>query len=258
MEVSNVQNHQVDLSTKKDKVYISQELWDKAKEFSHHPNKTAVIFGEQTMAIENDILDTLKMTFPNSFSKHDNILLAKNEAKEYLNKIANLVLNELNVANADVDKNGMISMAESLDTRNTINEFTGTISKPRDYLPVDLIRIVEQDNSNFMSINDILNLHIELDKNKDGDVTIKEIIDDATPKNYASEPLEPGDQNILEELYEQQRELEKKISDLMSKMAGMKNEEDILLAQDQLNSLNTQLSAINAKIMSILDELKKS
>ncbi len=257
MKIENIQNGQYELNTissNKDTIYISKDLFEEAKKSSHYFNKTAVIFNNQVMAIENEILKTLKDEFKQDFKKYENILIAKNKAEEYLKKISNYVLAGLNVANADKNQDGMITIAESLDTRNIVDEHSSLILKPRDVLPLGLINIIEKDNSNFMSVNDILNLHISLDKNKDGVVTIQEITEDENIRNnQIEESSNGGGKDILDELYERQRKLQKQITQLTLKMSNADEEQSQML-QDKLAGLNSQLSAVTAQIMAILKE----
>ena len=95
-------------------------------------------------------------------------MIAKDNAKSYLIKLSDYINNDLNVAKADKNKDGLITMVESLDIKNIVN--ADTFLKPRDVLSEKELKELEKDTRVVMTTNDIFNIHIELDKNKDGKI----------------------------------------------------------------------------------------
>jgi len=119
----------------KDRVSISKDTLDKA----------IVIFDKQMISIKQDTLKTLQDIYKNDFIKRDGIFVAKGAAKDYLNKISNFVLNDLKVAEADKNRDGVISVAESLDLKRVVNLQNGSLDKARDHLPSEIVKEMSKD-----------------------------------------------------------------------------------------------------------------
>jgi hypothetical protein len=237
----NISHVQTNQSLQKDKIYISQDLLSKAHVANNQPNKTAVIYDDKVVAIDNNILGGLRGEYKQDFQQYQGILIARGEAQKYIQKISDYVLKDLNVANADKNHDGMISVAESLDTRRIVDEKTGSILKPTEVLSISLVSEIKKDNSNFMSVNDIINLHMKLDKNKDGKVSIKEIKD--------GEPTQGTAQSAIDKLYKRLEKLQKELAKLNNKLSHADKE--------QSTGILEQIAVINIQILAVLDLLKK-
>ncbi len=225
----------------KDKIYLSKDLLKKAQMANNEPNKTAVIYGDKVVAIDNGILGGLESEYKRGFSQHKGILIAKGGAQKYIQKISDFVLKDLNVANADKNHDGMISVAESLDARRIVDKKNGTILKPIEVLPISSVIQIKKDNSNFMSINDIINIQLKLDKNKDGKISIKEIKDGQLTKGAA--------QSAIDSLYKQLAKLEKEAAKIIAKLTHADKK--------QSKVLQRQLTIKNVEILAVLDRLRK-
>ena len=221
----------------KDKIYLSKDLLQKAHTANHEVNRTAVIYGDKVVAIDNSVLGGLESEYKQGFSQYQGILIARGEAQKYIQKISDFVLKDLNVANADKNHDGMISVAESLDTRRIVDEKNGKILKPSEVLPIGLTTQIKKDNSNFMSINDIINIQLKLDKNKDGKVSIKEI--------KKGEPAQSG----IDKLYKQLEKLEKEAAKIIEKLTHADKK--------HAKGLQRQLAIKNVQILAVLDRLMK-
>ncbi len=225
----------------KDKIYLSKDLLQKAHTANHEVNRTAVIYGDKVMAIDNSVLGGLESEYKQGFSQYQGILIARGEAQKYIQKISDFVLKDLNVANADKNHDGMISVAESLDTRRIVDEKSGKILKPSEVLPIGLTTQIKKDNSNFMSINDIINIQIKLDKNKDGKISIKEIKD--------GQPTKGAAQSAVDSLYKLLKKLEKEAAKIIERLTHAD--------EKQTKVLQRQLAIKNIQIMAVLDRLRK-
>jgi len=249
MQISNSSNNfvtQNNFTDSRNTLYLSNSLLEKAKNINEQANKTAVIYNNKVVAIDNTVLGELKNDYRRDFQQYNGVLIANGKAQNYLEKISNYVLKDLNVENADKNKDGMISMAESLDTRNIIDEQSGSILKPRDVLDPKLIKQIEKDNSNFMSINDIINLHIELDKNKDGKVSIKEAKADILQNDNQIQSAS----SELDKLYKKLEKLQKELLKITTKLMQIDDEK-------KQKELQMQMGIKNSEIMAILDQIKK-
>ena len=67
-------------------------------------------------------MQTLKDEFNKDFKKYGDIFIATNDAEKYLKKISNYVLNELNVSNADKNKDGKVTIKEVTQQEVTKDE----------------------------------------------------------------------------------------------------------------------------------------
>jgi len=278
--LQNITNNQ-NTNKSKETIYVKKELFEQAQKHSNNYNSYGVIYGDRVLSISEKNLNDLKNIFEKDMLQYENIYVAKGNAKNYLDQISNLVLEDLNVKNADKNKDGIISHAESLDVKNVLDFERNSILKPRDVLKEEDIKKIEQDNSTFMSINDIIDLHIQIDKNKDGDVSFEEIglhiyqkneknlpplnnaadMDPLLVKEGGGNPLE-GVNSIsdeekmekLKELFKKLNELQKKLNDLTSKLQSASDREKMLL-NDQINQLNAQITVIFTQIFQIYKQL---
>jgi len=146
ISTNNSSYEQTNKILQKDKIYLSKDLLKKAQMANNEPNKTAVIYGDKVVAIDNSILGGLESEYKRGFSQYKDILIARGEAQKYIQKISDFVLKDLNVANADKNHDGMISVAESLDTRRIVDEKNGKILKPSEVLPIGLTTQIKKDN----------------------------------------------------------------------------------------------------------------
>lgn len=146
ISTNNSSYEQTNKILQKDKIYLSKDLLKKAQMANNEPNKTAVIYGDKVVAIDNSILGGLESEYKRGFSQYKDILIARGEAQRYIQKISDFVLKDLNVANADKNHDGMISVAESLDTRRIVDEKNGKILKPSEVLPIGLTTQIKKDN----------------------------------------------------------------------------------------------------------------
>lgn len=278
--LQNITNNQ-NTNKAKETIYVKKELFEQAQRHSSNYNSYGVVYGDKVLSISEKNLNDLKNIFKKDMLQYENIYVAKGDAKNYLDQISNLVLKDLNVKNADKDNNGIISYAESLDVKNILDFQSNSILKPRDVLNEEDIKKIEQNNSTFMSINDIINLNIKIDKNKDGEVSFKEIglhIYQKNEKNLSSlndsggidpflaakgggNPLE-GTTSItdeekmekLKELFKKLNEIQKKLNDLTSKLQSASDREKMLL-NDQINQLNAQMAVVLTQIFQIYKQL---
>lgn len=225
-------------------ISLSKNILDDAKNLKILPDQTAVIFGNETIAIDNKNLDALKKEFKNDFIDYDGIVIAKDNANNYLKKLSDYVNNDLNVANADGNKDGLITVSESLDIKNIISADGKSFLKPRDVLSEKELREIEKETTVLMTTADIFNIHIELDKNQDGKITPDEI-------GKSENTGQSGNKDILGELYQKQRELFKQVAQLSS----VTNPSDDQISK--LNTLNSQLQGVNAQISEILKQREK-
>ena len=104
-----------------------------------------------------------------------------------------------------------------------------------------LIIVTSEDNSNFMSINDIINIQIKLDKNKDGKVSIKEI--------KKGEPTQGAGQSAIDRLYKQLAKLEKEAAKIIEKLTHANKK--------HTKALQRQLAIKNVEILAVLDRLRQ-
>lgn len=249
IEGSYTQNLNLNLN-QKSIISLSKDTLDNAKNLNILPTQTAVIFGNEVIALDNKNLDSLKKEFKNDFVDYDGIVIAKDNAENYLKNILNYVNNDLNIANADKNRDGLITMGESLDIRNIIDVDNKSLLKPREILSEEEILEIEKDTTILITTADIFNIHIELDKNKDGKITLEEITESKSTTE-SNNTNKSDNKDILEELYQKQRELFKQISQLSS----VANPSDS--QQSQINGLNAQLQGINAQISAILKQREK-
>lgn len=261
--------------SEKEKVYISQDLLNKAKE-SSVGNSRGVIYGDQTLALDTQNIQTLKQEFKNDFFKYENVFIAKGEAKKYLEDIKEFVMDDLNVGKADKDNDGVLSISESIYAKDTYDEYSGELIKAVDYLPSSLINDLKKDTSVYMSINEIINENIKVDTDKSGDVSAEEVVSlfekqesFSRPSTPAIDSLELGSLNqidkkevkdigskldtALEELKRQLAEVEKRIQELTRKLLKASDEEKLIL-NNQLKGLSAQRSEIFGKIMQVIQE----
>jgi len=278
--LQNITNNQ-NTNKSKETIYVKKELFEQAQKHSSNYNSYGIVYGDKVLSISEKNLNDLKNIFKKDMLQYENIYVAKGNAKNYLDQISNLVLEDLNVKNADKNKDGIISYAESLDVRNILDFERNSILKPRDVLKEEDIKKIEQNNSTFMSINDIIDLHIQIDKNKDGDVSFKELGLYAYQKNEKNlpplnnsgdmDPLSVGEgggnplegvnsisdeekMEKLKELFKKLNELQKKLNDLTSKLQSASDREKMLL-NDQINQLNAQISVVFTQIFQIYKQL---
>lgn len=249
MKIGNSSTQNLNLN-QKNIIALSKDTLDNAKNLNILPSQTAVIFGSEVIALDNKNLDSLKKEFKNDFVDYDGIVIAKGNAENYLKNISNYVNNDLNIANADKNRDGLITMGESLDIRNIIDVDNKSLLKLREILSEEEISEIEKDTTIFMTTADIFNIHIELDKNKDGKITLEEITEskNTTELNNTNKS---DNKDILEKLYQKQRELLKQISELSSVANPSDNQ------QSQINGLNAQLQNINTQILTILKQREK-
>jgi len=251
IEGSYTQNLNLNLNlNQKSTISLSKDTLDNAKNLNILPSQTAVIFGNEVIALDNKNLDSLKKEFKNDFVDYDGIVIAKDNAENYLNNILNYVNNDLNIANADKNRDDLITMGESLDIRNIVDVDNKSLLKPREILSEEEILEIEKDTAILITTADIFNIHIELDKNKDGKITLEEITESKSTTE-SNNTNKSDNKDILEELYKKQRELFKQISQLSS----VANPSDS--QQSQINGLNAQLQGINAQISAILKQREK-
>ena len=242
ISTNNSSYEQTNKILQKDTIYLSKDLLQKAHTANHEVNRTAVIYGDKVMAIDNSVLGGLESEYKQGFSQYQGILIARGEAQKYIQKISDFVLKDLNVANADKNHDGMISVAESLDTRRIVDEKNGKILKPTEVLPISSVIQIKKDNSNFMSINNIINIQIKLDKNKDGKVSIKEIKD--------GQPTQEAGSSGIDALYKQLEKLEKEAAKIIEKLTHADKK--------HVKALQRQLAIKNVQILAMLDRLRKT
>lgn len=246
---SSTQNLNLNLN-RKNIIALSKDTLDNAKNLNILPSQTAVIFGSEVIALDNKNLDSLKKEFKNDFVDYDGIVIAKGNAENYLKNILNYVNNDLNIANADKNRDSLITMGESLDIRNIIDVDNKSLLKPREILSEEEISEIEKKTTILMTTADIFNIHIELDKNKDGKITLEEITESKSTTE-SNNTNKSDNKDILEKLYQEQQELLKQVSQLSS----VANPSDS--QQSQINGLNAQLQNINAQISTILKQREK-
>jgi len=241
MKIS-IQNQASLVTIKKpDPVYISKKLIQDAKEVSvQNPQSKTVIYGENIIPIDSHIFKSLQSDFKNDFSQYQGIAIAEGNAKAYLEKIVDFVMEDLNIKNADKNKDGDISMSESLYTKNTLKD--GFIVKPIEFLDQDTIAEIKKDDRLFASINEIVDENIELDKDRDGKVTAKEITDSS----------EGGEDKVMKELYAKLALLSQKISALTSKLANA-DEKTSMLLNSQLQGYMKEQSSITSQIKKVIE-----
>jgi hypothetical protein len=243
------------------KIYLSQELYDEAIEKGKNKNQIAVINHDEVHMIDNELFAQIHEKFPKSFKHHENFFIAKNEASEYLDKIEFAVMHQFNFEGADVNKDGVLSHAEYLDTNSEINILTGDIKTPRQTLPFDVVMMAENDHTPFTTKDEIMNLHIVMDKNKDGFVTTQEQFEEfEEERNSILDAMLGGSggnsqlQEKLDKLNEQKRKIEKEIIRLTQQMQKTKDEDHKLLLQNQLIGTQARLTGVVGQIMTVLQQ----
>ena len=260
MEISTIGFQPTISHNTKDSFDLSSGVIDAANQLTAiHQNTTAVIYGDQVTAIDNDILKGLLSDFQGDFSKYQNIVIADNQAKDYLEKITEFVLEDLNVANADKNKDGFISIAESLDTKNTITE-DDKIVKARDALPKDVIKEIEKDDSIFMSINDIINVHIQLDTDKDAKVSVEEIYDkysDLKSQKNGETSDSGGNGSVVAMLYKQLEKIDEMLNTVVAKQKSASSDVSLKVYEAQEQAYMGQKEGIFSKIQTLENERKK-
>ena len=231
---------------KQEPVYISKDLINQAQEISsQNPQSQTVIYGEKVISIDSGNFQDLKADFRGDFSQHNGIIIAQGDAQAYLEKIVDFVMNDLNVKNADKDRDGNISMSESLYTKNTIID--GFIMKPIDFLDQESINKVKQDDTIAASIKEIIDENIEIDKDRDGKVTAKEV---------SSSCGVSGEDRAMKELYEKLSVVTKNIGRLMKQLDGA-DETTSALLNNQLQSFMQEQSGIVSQIKKVLEARRK-
>ena len=253
MEIGNIQNDQYTQVQNQETIYMSKGLYEEAKNANDDPNKTAVIFNNKVVLVDNEKLESLKNEFPNDFKKYEDILIASKDAEKYLNKNSNNLLTPSNE-----DNNAITSKVKSLNTNNII-------SKQRDELEAEFKGTRNKNNSNFNSANELLNLKISLNKDKNLDITNDKIQDSNTSKdktqeadisNDKTDEASNKDKGNLEELYKRQSKLQKQVSQVTMQMSKADEEETENL-QNKLSSLNAEIAVIQEQIMAQIKEGKK-
>ncbi len=218
-----------------DKIILKKELFEEAKKLTNNKNK-ALIFDNSIVVLDMYVIQELHQTFKGDIKKYDNIFIATNRAKNYINKIIDFVLNDLNVAKADGNHDGFLTVAESLDAKRVV--------KDGEVLSLQEIKELEKNNEIFISVNEIINLHIKLDKNKDGKVKINEIEKDLKSKENVQKPK--GNDSLLDKLYERLKKIEQQIK----KLEG--NSKDNEQSKELLSSLYSQKSLVMTMILNLL------
>ncbi|SFP96681.1 OmpH family outer membrane protein [Hydrogenimonas thermophila] len=237
----------------KDRVSISKDTLDEAKRIDRSADEAIVIFDKQIISLKQDTLNTLQDIYKNDFIERDGIFIAKGVAKDYLNKISNFVLNDLKVAEADKNRDGVISVAESLDLKRVVNLQNGSLDRARDHLPSEIVKEMSTDNSYFMSTSEIIDLHINIDKNRDGKVTVDEIVEDMAQRAGSEDRYE----DILEKLQKELEKLQKELGRLNQELqlSVDDNRKEMLLKQ--IRFVSTKMNTVIAEIEEIMEQLSK-
>ena len=244
-------------SSSNEKITISKDTLDKALELNReNSNQVAVIFDNKVMAIDDTNFTDLKNQFKDDFVQYRGVLIAKNGAKEYLEKIESFVLKDLNVGSADKNSDGNLSVAESIYAKNIVDFEQSRISSLSEVAPSDELERLKGNNSHFISINEIININMQIDTNKNGKVSMEELKSDFNKFEKEDVSLSGGagdSESILEKLYKKLKELQKQIAKITAKMESS-SEEEAQMYQGQLVALNSQVAGINAQIMKILQK----
>ena len=150
-------------------------------------------------------------------------------------------MNDLDVASADANKDGVLTSQEKINAKSML--YDNKIVKPKDVLSTnELINFIFQQKSE--TIDDIIDENIRFDKNKDGKVSVNEVKKGLNTQNSG------GKGDILAELYKKLSEIDKQIKELS------KNEE---ANRNMIENLIQEKIKIMGEIKKILQErLKKA
>jgi len=170
MKIQNITNS-FSLPSSQEKIYISKETFNKAKEIANKGN-IALIYGDKVVKLHKDTLNDLISNFKGDIKTYDGIYIATNKAKEYMKKITDFVMNDLDVASADANKDGVLTSQEKINAKSML--YDNKIVKPKDVLSTnELINFIFQQKSE--TVDDIINENIKFDKDKDGRVSALEV-----------------------------------------------------------------------------------
>ena len=170
MKIQNITNS-FSLPSSREKIYISKETFNKAKEIASKGD-IALIYGSNVVKLHKDTLNDLISNFKGDIKTFDGIYIATNKAKEYMEKITDFVMNDLDVASADANKDGVLTPQEKINAKSML--YDNKIVKPKDVLSTnELINFISHQKSE--TIDDIIDENIRFDKNKDGKVSALEV-----------------------------------------------------------------------------------
>jgi len=218
-------------------VTISQATLDKAKELTDETHK-ALIYEDKVIALSEETIKDLHHAFTGDIQRYEDVFIATNQAKSYLNKIVDFVMQDLNVQNADKNSDGVLTMAEGLDAKSILQD--GKLEKPKDVLSPQEINRFQQDKSIFHTIDEIIEENILLDEDKDGKVSVKEV--EKALKDTSSKPT-----STLSILYKRLADIEKMIKQSQSHTSSD------TINNDVASSLNGEKGVILAQIKKLLE-----
>ena len=232
MKIQNITNS-FSLPSSREKIYISKETFNKAKEIASKGD-IALIYGSNVVKLHKDTLNDLISNFKGDIKTFDGIYIATNKAKEYMEKITDFVMNDLDVASADANKDGVLTSQEKINAKSML--YDNKIVKPKDVLSTnELINFISHQKSE--TIDEIIDENIRFDKNKDGKVSVSEV-----KKGFKTQK-NSGGEDELTKLFKKMAEIKRKI-DKLSK--------DKEKNKELINSLQAQLAAIMARIAQLL------
>lgn len=240
----------------RNKIYISQQLLEEAQSISENSQYTGLIYNDQVVGINESNINTLSTLFGSDFVQYQDIYIATNDAESYMQEVEDYVMSNLNTTES-------ISVNDSVEI--------GSVLSPELY---SLLSIGENqaNNSTFISVNDIINLHISL--NATGELSNTQTEDaiesyeentevssstsqsasmSGTTETSSSSSSSTSSDTEVQELYAKLAKIEQQIADLKIEQ---NNSEDLdaKRLEHQIASLNNQAASITAEIETLLNE----
>jgi predicted transcriptional regulator len=190
--------------------------------------------GINFISINRENLSKIEDKFGKSTDKGE-YYEASNEAKEYLAGWLASLNRNTSLSSADKDGDGVITLEESQDIKNFVDydpnkgEF---VFRSANELGLEMSFEDEASaNTKFMTTSDILNLHIDMDKNLDGKITtdenklardIKDGISAMSKHNAISQYEEQDSKKkAWEEYQKRKKELEERLQELNKAMSKL-------------------------------------
>jgi hypothetical protein len=232
-----------------EKIYISKEVYNKAKEITSQ-GKEALVYDNKVLALNKETISELSDSFRGDIKSWNGIYFATGKAKNYVQKISDFVLNDLGVKEADKNRDGIISPKEKIEAKSML--YNNQLVKPAYVLSTDeLLEFIKHQKSE--SIDEIIDENIQIDKNRDGKVTVDEIVEDMAQRAGSGDRSE----DILEKLQKELEKLQKELGRLNQELqlSVDDNRKEMLLKQ--IRFVSTKMNTVIAEIEEIMEQLSK-
>jgi uncharacterized protein YfcZ (UPF0381/DUF406 family) len=266
-------------SQENDKIYLSQKLLDEAKEISSSSEYYGLVYNDKTVAINQSNIDTLTKLFGSDVVSYEDIYIATNDAEEYMKEVEEYVLNNIDTASESV------SLSDSVNIEDVLS--------PELYSMLD-IQSTSYEEESFISINDIINLHISFDTTDELSQSDEESAIDSyaenstipiatnssssttsstssttssTTSSSSSSTQASGGAGGASGVTQSSSDTEAELEELYERLAELEKQiselttklkkaedEEIERINQQIATLNAQVASINAEIQSFLEK----